>query len=154
MNPARRLKFAIVACVLCALALVASYMVSMAVERHRLTNDPLALQGADEIGRACDLLLDRSLERGGSHIEARFILKQTMLKLRDGWDGLSAADAHALLADVYDRVAARVTEKSAKNTDEVLAVLSETRPTSEQTALWERYQQALAKHGIAVTAAQ
>jgi hypothetical protein len=45
MTLARRLKFAIVACVLCALALVASSMVSMAVERHRLTDDPLAHTG-------------------------------------------------------------------------------------------------------------
>ena len=154
MTRARRLKFAIVACVLCALALVASSMVSMAVERHRLTDDPLALRNAAEIGRACDLLLERSLERGGSHIESRYVLKQTMLKLRDGWDGVPAADAHALLADIYDRVAARVTAKESKNTDEVLAVLSEARPTSEQAALWERYQQALAKHGIAAASAQ
>jgi hypothetical protein len=149
MNPARRLKFAIVACVLCALALVASYMVSMALERHRLTNDPLALQGADEIGRACDLLLDRSLARGGSHIKSQFQLQVTLVALRDGRSRLEPQAAHALLADLYGRIAERVTAPDAENREGMLALLSAARPAAGDAALLERYEQALAKHGIA-----
>ena len=152
MNPARRLKFAIVACVLCALALVASYMVSMAVERHRLTNDPLTLTSADEVRAACEVLIDRSLARGGSHIKSQFQLQVTLVALRDGETTLERAQAHALLADLYDLIATRVSAPDAANREEMLALLSETRPTADNPALWDLYQQALAKHGIAAVA--
>jgi len=149
MNPARRLKFAIVACVLCALALVASYMVSMALERHRLTSDPLALQGADEVRAACEVLIDRSLARGGSHIKSQFQLQVTLVALRDGRSRLEPQAAHALLADLYGRIAERVTAPDAENREGMLALLSAARPAAGDAALLERYEQALAKHGIA-----
>lgn len=149
MNPARRLKFAIVACVLCALALVASYMVSMAVERHRLTNDPLTLTSADEVRAACEVLIDRSLARGGSHIKSQFQLQVTLVALRDGRSRLEPQAAHALLADLYGRIAERVTAPDAENREGMLALLSAARPAAGDAALLERYEQALAKHGIA-----
>ena len=149
MNPARRLKFAIVACVLCALALVASYMVSMALERHRLTSDPLTLTSADEVRAACEVLIDRSLARGGSHIKSQFQLQVTLVALRDGRSRLEPQAAHALLADLYGRIAERVTAPDAENREGMLALLSAARPAAGDAALLERYEQALAKHGIA-----
>ncbi|MFN5495976.1 MAG: hypothetical protein ACK5WD_00770 [bacterium] len=149
MPLARPVKFALVAFVLAALAVVAGGMIYLAAERVRLTNDPLALTSADEVRAACEVLIDRSLARGGSHIKSQFQLQVTLVALRDDGTMLERAQAHALLADLYDLIAARVSAPDAANREEMLALLSETRPTADNAALWDRYQQALAKHGIA-----
>jgi hypothetical protein len=152
MSFARRLKLVLVICALSALAFVASSMVAMAIERHRLTSDPLALERIEDVRAACVVLIERSLSRGGSYAEARVMLAATMLKLRDGWSGLDRAACDTLLADIYDRLAARIAAPDAANQDELLAVLSQTRPTADNSALWERYTQALERHGIAAIA--
>lgn len=137
---------------LAALAVVAGGMIYLAAERVRLTNDPLALTSADEVRAACEVLIDRSLARGGSHIKSQFQLQVTLVALRDGRSKLAPQAAHALLADLYDRIAERVTAPDAANREEMLAVLSAARPTADDPALLDRYQQALAKHGIAAVA--
>jgi hypothetical protein len=73
----------------------------------------------------------------------------TLVALRDDGTLLDRAQAHALLADLYDRIALRISAPDAANREEMFALLSETRPTADNAALWDRYQQALAKHGIA-----
>jgi len=146
---ARRVKISIVVCALAALASVAGVMVNLAMERQRLTEDPVALTKSDDMRAACEILLDRALSRGGSHLKSRLQLQMTLVALRDGETSLAREPAHALLADLYDLIAARVTAPDAKNRDKMLALLSETRPTADDAALWDRYQQALAKHGIA-----
>jgi hypothetical protein len=98
------------------------------------------------------VLIDRSLARGGSHIKSQFQLQVTLVALRDGRSKLAPQAAHALLADLYDRIAERVTAPDAANREEMLAVLSAARPTADDPALLDRYQQALAKHGIAAVA--
>jgi hypothetical protein len=149
---ARPVKIALVGVVLAALAVVAGGMIYLAAERVRLTNDPLALTSADEVRAACEVLIDRSLARGGSHIKSQFQLQVTLVALRDGETTLERAQAHAVLADLYDLIATRVSAPDAANREEMLALLSEARPTADNAALWDRYQQALAKHGIAAVA--
>jgi hypothetical protein len=149
---ARPVKIALVGVGLAALASVAGAMIYLAVERHRLTQDPLALKTSADVRAACEVLLDRSLARGGSHIKSQFQLQVTLVALRDGETTLERAQAHALLADLYDLVATRVSAPYAANREEMLALLSEARPTADNAALWDRYRQALAKHGIAAAA--
>jgi hypothetical protein len=146
---ARPVKFALVGVVLAALAAVAGGMIYLAAERQRLTQDPLALKTSADVRAACEILLDRSLARGGSHIKSQFQLQVTLVALRDDGTLLDRAQAHALLADLYDRIALRISAPDAANREEMFALLSETRPTADNAALWDRYQQALAKHGIA-----
>jgi hypothetical protein len=146
---ARPVKFALVGVVLAALASVAGAMIYLAVERHRLTQDPLALKTSADVRAACEVLLDRSLARGGSHIKSQFQLQVTLVALRDGRCRLEPQAAHALLADLYGRIAERVTASDAENREGMLALLSAARPTAGDAALLERYEQALAKHGIA-----
>ena len=98
------------------------------------------------------MLIDRSLARGGSHIKSRFQLEVTLVALRDDRTKLEPQAAHAVLADLYDRIAARVTAPDAANREEMLAVLAATRPSADEATLLERYQKALAKHGIAAVA--
>jgi hypothetical protein len=146
---ARRVKFVFIGAVLVALGALAGGMIFLASERHRLTEDPLALKSADEIRAACEVMLDRSLARGGSHVKSRFQLQVTLVALRDDGTRLERDAAHALLADLYDLIAARTAAPDAEHHEEMLALLSETRPTADDTALWDRYRQALERHGIA-----
>jgi hypothetical protein len=146
---ARRIKFVFIGVVLVALAVTAGAMIRLASERHRLTADPLALTSAGDARAACEVLVERSLSGGGSHVKSRFQLQVMLTALRDGKSALPPDAARALLGDLYDLIAARVAAPDAQHRDEMLALLAETRPPAGDAALSERYQQALAKHGIA-----
>jgi hypothetical protein len=146
---ARPIKFALVGVVLAVLASVAGGMIYLAAERHRLTQDPLALKTSADVRAACEVLVDRSLSGGGSHIKSRFQLQVMLTALRDGKSALAPDAARALLGDLYDLIAARVAAPDAQHRDEMLALLAEVRPLAGDAALSERYQQALTKHGTA-----
>ena len=89
---------------LAALAVVAGGMIYLAAERVRLTNDPLALTSADEVRAACEVLIDRSLARGGSHIKSQFQLQVTLVALRD--DGTMLGRVSERSASISSRFAA------------------------------------------------
>jgi hypothetical protein len=150
---ARPVKIAVVGLTLVALAVTSVQMVLIANRRHHLTEDPLSLNDPAEIRTACEILIDRSFSRGGSHVKSRFQLQVTLVNLRDtAACGEDRATRDALLGDLYEEIAERLTAPDAANREEMLALLSETRPTADNPALWDLYQQALAKHGIAAVA--
>lgn len=135
--------------------LIGLIMSIQAWQRHRLISDPLSLSHEYDIQKASEILIKSALSEE-SPSESIQKLKAIVIKLRDGWDGFEVdryspyefTSQHLLGIIIYWKIAQSVTQDEVANKEEILNLLHETRPESENGLLWDSYVYALQNHGL------